>query len=85
MLLSKRCPYTDIVNFYEVSEPHIAIGSIAKCGTACGPSGGGRGYAWRFHDADNARSGLAPDATSAEQHLKDLVFDAVVARSASRR
>ena len=85
MLLRKHCPYTDVVNFFEASEPHIAIGSISKCGTACDSSSARRGYAWRFHDAENTRSGIAPDPWSAEQHLRDLVFDAVVARSASRR
>ena len=80
MLLSKRCPYTDVVNFYDDAEPHMAIGSITKCGTSAARDG----YAWRFYAADEARSGHAPDAWSAERNLRELVFDGVVARSASR-
>ena len=81
MLLSKRCPYTDVVNFYDEDEPHLAIGSITKCGTSAARDG----YAWRFYVAESARSGVCADARSAERNLRELVFDAVVARSASHR
>jgi hypothetical protein len=80
MLLSKRCPHTDVVNFYDEAEPHFALGSIIKCGTAAGKAA----YTWRFYAADDARCGRAPDASSAERNLRALLFTAVVARSAAR-
>ena len=85
MLLSKRCPHTDVINFFEASEPHMAIGSITKCGTPCGPSTTRAGYAWRVYAADMVRSGHAPDVSSAERDLRALIFDAVIATSARRR
>jgi hypothetical protein len=80
MLLSKRCPFTDVVNFYDEAEPHFALGSITKCGTMAGAAG----YTWRFYAADDARCGHAPDAPSAERNLRALLFSAVVARSVAR-
>jgi hypothetical protein len=65
VLLTKHCPYTGVVNFYEASEPHIAIGSITKCGT----SAAGDGYTWRFYAIDGVPAGHAPDEVSAEQQL----------------
>ncbi len=65
MLLSKHCPHTGVVNFFDVSEPHIAIGSITKCGT----SAASEGYTWRFYAVDGAPAGHAPDEFSAEQQL----------------
>ena len=57
MLLSKHCPYTGVVNFYDTSEPHIAIGSITRCGTSVASAR----YTWRFYGADSAPAGNAPD------------------------
>ncbi len=81
MLLSKRCPHTDVLNFYDASEPHIAIGSITKCGRSAVTTG----YAWRFHEADNVRSGRAPDVFSAERDLRALLFSVTAAREIAHR
>ena len=74
MLLSKRCPHTNVVNFYDETEPHMAIGSITKCGTSAEASG----YTWRFYAADEARCGRTVDASSAERSLRALLFHTVV-------
>lgn len=80
MLLSKRCPYTGVVNFYDAADPHLAIGSITKCGT----SAAGDGYAWRFYGTEKARSGRAPDVWSAERHLRAVVFKPEITAPAER-
>ena len=80
MLLSKRCPHTGVVNFYDASEPHLSIGSITKCGT----SAAGDAYAWRFYGADKTRSGCASDASVAERNLK-AIRSQLMASSEPRR
>jgi hypothetical protein len=76
-LLTKRCPYTNVVNFYDAAEPHIAIGSITRCGT----TGGLPVYAWRFHDADDIRGGRVTDAGIAERNLRAQVGKTAEARA----
>jgi hypothetical protein len=66
MLLSKRCPHTNVLNFFDEAEPHLAIGSITKCGTSAAPDG----YTWRFYVSEVALSGHTADAPSAERHLR---------------
>jgi len=78
VLLSKRCPHTGVVNFFEASEPHIAIGSITKCGT----SAAGDSYAWRFYGVESTRAGRAPDASTAERTLRALLFRCSAERNA---
>ncbi len=65
MLLSKHCPHTGVVNFYDASEPHIAIGSITKSASA--PSD--HRFTWRFYALDSAPSGYAADEVSAKAKL----------------
>lgn len=66
LLLSRRCPHTGIVNFYAEGEPHIAIGSIAHCGTKAAST---PGFAWRCHSGVTESSGFAPDLRTAERRL----------------
>jgi hypothetical protein len=66
MLMSKRCPYTNVINFFDEAEPHLAIGSITKCGTSAAADG----YTWRFYVSEEALSGHTADAPSAERHLR---------------
>ena len=70
MLMSKRCPHTGVVNFYDASEPHLAIASITKCGT----SAPNDEYAWRYYHFEKTHAGRAPDARAAEQTLRALLF-----------
>ena len=65
MLLSKHCPHTGVVNFYDTSEPYIAIGSITKSCSKANSSG----YTWRFYAVDDAPFGFAADVPSAEKKL----------------
>ena len=81
MLLSKHCPYTGVVNFFEASEPHLAIASITRCGRSAADSDSDKGYTWRFYAQDGAPSGYAPDATSAERKLRAML----AARTGVRR
>lgn len=74
-LSSRRCPHTGVVNFYAVTDPHIAIGSIARCGTAADVSG----FAWRCYTAAAESSGRAPDLKTAERRLTN--FYAMVEQS----
>ena len=69
MLLSKHCPYTGVVNFYDATEPHIAIGSITKSRSKAKTSG----YTWRFYAVDDAPFGFAIDVPSAEKKLRALL------------
>ena len=70
MLLSKHCPHTGVVNFFDPAEPHIAIGSITKSRSKlmC------NGYTWRFYAIDSAPFGFAADAPSAEKKLRALMI-----------
>ena len=69
MLLSKHCPHTGVVNFYDAAEPHIAIGSITKSRSSIK----NKSYTWRFYAVDDAPFGFAADASSAEQKLRALM------------
>ena len=77
MLLSKRCPYTNVVNFFDDAEPHIAIGSITRCGTAATTGG----YAWRFYADERPLSGHTADASSAERSLRGVLHSLAASRS----
>jgi hypothetical protein len=66
MLSSRRCPYTGVVNFYSVQDPHFAVGSIARCGTSAATNSA---FAWRCYAGEAASSGVAPDLKTAERRL----------------
>ena len=72
MLLSKHCPHTGVVNFYDDTEPHLSIGSIIKCKTSVTARAG---YAWRFYAVDGTKSGRALDARTAERSLRAISAD----------
>lgn len=65
MLLSKHCPHTGVVNFFDAAEPHLAIGSITKSKSKAKS----KSYTWRFYAIDDAPFGFAADATTAETKL----------------
>jgi hypothetical protein len=67
MLVVRRCPFTGVVNFFTDDDPHLAVGSIARCGTAA-PSADA-GFTWRCYDMDAPSAGLAPDRETAERRL----------------
>jgi hypothetical protein len=67
MLSVKRCPHTGVVNYYSESDPHLAVGSIARCGTSA------VGFTWRCHAGGAERSGRAPDLESAQQRLTSFL------------
>jgi hypothetical protein len=69
MLLSKRCPHTQVVNFYDSAEPHISIGSITRCGTSAVADG----YTWRLHAAETSRAGHSIDVSTAERSLRGVL------------
>ncbi len=71
MLLSKRCPHTHVVNFYDEAAPHISIGSITRCGTSAAADG----YTWRLHAAETSRAGHSVDASTAERRLRGMLGD----------
>jgi hypothetical protein len=70
MLLSKRCPFTGIVNFYTDTDPHMSVGSIARCGTTAPKASS---FAWRCYTADSSSSGHAPDLGTAERRLMNFL------------
>jgi hypothetical protein len=70
MLSSKRCPFTGIVNFFSENDPHIAIGSIARCGRPAAPA---PTFLWRCYTSDGLSSGLAPDLATAERRLTNFL------------
>lgn len=70
-LSSRRCPYTGVVNFYAVTEPHFSVGCIARCGTSAQSSEGqsNDGFTWRCYAGSAETSGRAPDLRTAERRL----------------
>jgi hypothetical protein len=68
MLIMRRCPHTDVLNFYDDADPHLAVGSVARCGTrAATPR-----FAWRCYADHQRASGVAPDAATAERRLTNM-------------
>ncbi len=65
MITKRRCPHTDIVNFYSKADPLLAVGSVSKASV---PSH----YVWRYylHDRD---AGIAGDISIAEAHLSNAI------------
>jgi hypothetical protein len=68
LLSSRRCPHTGVVNFYAVSDPHFAIGSISRCGTAADIVG----FTWRCYASEAESCGRAPDLKTAERRLTNF-------------
>lgn len=64
-LSSRRCPYTGVVNFFDLSNPHVAVGSIARCGTSAADTG----FTWRCYSGESESAGRAPDLQTAERRL----------------
>jgi hypothetical protein len=71
MLSTKRCPFTGIVNYFSDSDPHMSIGSIARCGTPAMSSSAA--FAWRCYTSDGVSSGRAPDLATAERRLTNFL------------
>jgi hypothetical protein len=67
-LSSRRCPHTGVVNFFSESDPHFAIGSIARCGTAADVGG----FTWRCYAGEALSAGHAPDLKTAERRLTNF-------------
>jgi hypothetical protein len=61
MLLTRKCPHTGILNFFDEDEPHFSVGSIARCGTVA------EAVVWRCYFVSTVVSGTAPDVKSAER------------------
>ncbi len=65
-MISKRyCPHTGVVNYFAVTNPFVAVGSVSKIGTQSH-------YAWRCY-LDDPVSGTAPDVAIAETELKRAI------------
>lgn len=67
MLWKRRCPYTGITNFFTDADPLLAVGSVSETGHS-------RRYAWRCYIEDET-SGVAPDISIAEAHLRLAIAD----------
>ena len=62
MLAMKRCPHTGVVNFFDTTDPHFCVGSIAQ--------GRGRGkFQWRSFTGADTRSGRVADLKTAQHDL----------------
>ena len=66
MLTARRCPFTQVVNFFDETDPFIAVGSVARCGTQVDS------YTWRCYVVDIRSSGVAPDGETAERRLTNF-------------
>ncbi len=62
MLSIKRCPHTGVLNLFDLTEPHFAVGSIAR-------ASGQTKYLWRCYSAGTDRAGRATDLKDAEHAL----------------
>lgn len=69
MLIVRRCPHTDVLNFYDDSDPHLAVGSVARCGTRAATAAS---FAWRCYADDQMASGIAADQATAERRLTNV-------------
>ena len=69
MLSRKRCPHTGIVNFYETTDPHVAIGLAMR-------ERGETRYRWLSFADDQHPSGFAADLGAAERSLIQLCMAA---------
>lgn len=68
-MLSKRCPFTGIINFYSDMDPYIAVGSIAH-NTARDRTAV---FKWRCYTDDGFTGGIAPDLQTAERRLVNFL------------
>lgn len=71
-MLSKRCPFTGIINFYSDVDPHFAIGSIAR-GAMPGEERPSKSFTWRCYTDDGTSAGTAPDLQTAERRLVNFL------------
>ncbi len=69
-LSSKKCPITGVVNFFDVTEPYLSVGSVAKCGTECGTAAKSQRYLWRVYDGGSNAAGYAPDLATARHQIE---------------
>lgn len=68
-MLSKRCPFTGIINFYSDIDPYIAVGSIARnVARNSAPE-----FKWRCYTDDGFTGGIAPDLQTAERRLVNFL------------
>jgi len=65
VITKRRCPHTGVLNFYEKTEPLLAIGSVSA-GTKRSR------YIWRFY-LDEQEAGVARNISIAEAHLRDAI------------
>jgi hypothetical protein len=65
VITKRRCPHTGVVNFYEKTEPLLAIGSVSA-----GPDPAH--YVWRTY-SDEQEAGVARNISIAEAHLRDAI------------
>lgn len=65
MITKRRCPHTGVVNFYEKTEPLLALGSVTA---GAEPAQ----FVWRFY-SDDQQSGVARDIVAAEVLLRNAI------------
>jgi hypothetical protein len=68
-MLSKRCPFTGIINFYSEVEPHFSVGSIS----AFHAGDKDEGFTWRCYTDGGMTGGVAPDLQTAERRLANFL------------
>jgi hypothetical protein len=64
-LITKRCPHTGVTNFYSDTDPHLAVGFIARRP--------GKGFTWHCFADGPDLSGLAPDIETAAERLTEFL------------
>ena len=72
MITKRRCPHTGVVNFYEKTEPLLAIGSVSA---AAEPAH----YVWRTY-SDDQEAGVTRDFLAAEVLLRNAIARAKLPR-----
>jgi hypothetical protein len=65
VITKRRCPHTGVVNFYEKTEPLLALGSVSA---GAEPAQ----YIWRTY-SDDQESGVAPNILAAEALLRSAI------------
>lgn len=64
MLSKRRCPHTGVTNFFFVTDPHLAVGSVVKTESS--------GYLWRCYTEPCEIVGAVRDMKTAERRVVEL-------------
>ena len=69
MITKRSCPHTGVINFYERTEPLLALGSVTACAEPAH-------FVWRSY-SDDQEAGVSRDISIAEALLRNAISRAI--------